>query len=97
MKITKRRRKRYGGSLGGDIFIFVVLVLLGLFMIFPIYLSVIQSLKPVEHEEKKSAADYEKLIAELTAKMFTAAENLEFEQAAALRDKIQKIEKEILK
>ena len=48
MKITKRRRKRYGGSLGGDIFIFVVLVLLGLFMIFPIYLSVIQSLKPVE-------------------------------------------------
>mgnify|MGYP004480309863 CR=1 FL=1 len=48
MKITKRRRKRYGGSLGGDIFIFVLLVLLGLFMIFPIYLSVIQSLKPVE-------------------------------------------------
>ena len=48
MKITKRRRKRYGGSLGGDIFIFVVLALLGLFMIFPIYLSVIQSLKPVE-------------------------------------------------
>ena len=48
MKITKRRRKRYGGSLGGDIFIFVVLVLLGLFMIFPIYLSVIQSLKHVE-------------------------------------------------
>ena len=47
MKITKRRRKRYGGSLGGDIFIFVVLVLLGLFMIFPIYLSVIQSLKAV--------------------------------------------------
>ena len=37
MKITKRRRKRYGGSLGGDIFIFVVLVLLGLFMLFPIY------------------------------------------------------------
>ena len=48
MKITKRRRKRYGGSLGGDIFIFVMLALLGLFMIFPIYLSVIQSLKPVE-------------------------------------------------
>ena len=48
MKITKRRRKRYGGSLGGDIFIFVVLALLGLFMIFPIYLSVIQSLTPVE-------------------------------------------------
>ena len=48
MKITKRRRKRYGGSLGGDIFIFAVLVLLGLFMLFPIYLAVIQSLKPVE-------------------------------------------------
>ncbi len=59
--------------------------------------DVLQSLKPVEHEEKQSAADYERLIAELTAKMFTAAENLEFEQAAALRDKIQKIEKEILK
>ena len=28
MKITKRRRKRYGGSLGGDIFIFIVLGLL---------------------------------------------------------------------
>ncbi len=59
--------------------------------------DVLQSLKPVEHEEKQSAADYKKLIAELTAQMFTAAENLEFEQAAALRDKIQKIEKEILK
>ena len=48
MKITKVKRKRYGGSLGGDIAIFVLLTLIGLFMIFPIYLSVIQSLKPVE-------------------------------------------------
>ena len=48
MKIAKKGRKRYGGSLGGDIFIFVLLTLLGLFMLFPIYLSIIQSLKPVE-------------------------------------------------
>ena len=44
----KKSRKRYGGSLGGDIAIFILLFLLGLFMLFPIYLSVVQSLKPSE-------------------------------------------------
>lgn len=47
MRIRKSRKK-YGGSLGGDIAIFVLLTLLGLFMLFPIYLSVIQSIKPPE-------------------------------------------------
>lgn len=46
MKLIKR--KKYGGSLGGDIGIFIFLLLVGLFMMFPIYLSVIQALKPVE-------------------------------------------------
>ncbi len=43
-----KSRKKYGGSLGGDIAIFVLLTLLGLFMLFPIYLSVVQSIKPPE-------------------------------------------------
>ncbi len=42
------KKKRVNGSLGGDIAIFVFLTLLGLFMVFPLYYSVIQSLKPVE-------------------------------------------------
>jgi len=45
---VKDKRKRVNGSLGGDICIFVFLVLLGIFMVFPLYYSVIQSLKPVE-------------------------------------------------
>lgn len=45
---VRKRNKKINGSLGGDICIFVFLTLLGLFMIFPIYYSVIQSLKPVE-------------------------------------------------
>ena len=44
----KKSRKKYGGSRGGDIAIFILLVLLGLFMLFPIYLSAIQSIKPSE-------------------------------------------------
>ena len=43
-----QRRKKWGGSRGGDIAIFIVLCLIGVFMLFPIYLSVIQSIKPVE-------------------------------------------------
>ncbi len=42
----RKSRKKYGGSRGGDIAIFILLLLLGLFMMFPIYLSVIQSIKP---------------------------------------------------
>ena len=47
MRIIKKRKK-WGGSRGGDIAIFILLVLIGLFMLFPIYLSVIQSIKPSE-------------------------------------------------
>ncbi len=46
MKRAKKSRKKYGGSRAGDIAIFVLLFLVGLFMLFPIYLSVVQSLKP---------------------------------------------------
>lgn len=49
---TKKIResgKRTTGSLGGDITIFIFLALLGIFMIFPLYYSIIQSLKPI-HE-----------------------------------------------
>lgn len=42
----RQSRKKYGGSRAGDIAIFILLLLLGLFMMFPIYLSVIQSIKP---------------------------------------------------
>lgn len=45
---VRDKRKKINGSLGGDICIFIFLALLGLFMIFPIYYSVIQSIKPVE-------------------------------------------------
>ncbi len=60
--------------------------------------DILQSVKPVEKKEENAAEefDYEKLLAELTADMFKAAENLEFERAAELRDKIKCIEKEYL-
>ena len=60
--------------------------------------DILQSVKPVEQKEENAAEefDYEKLLAELTADMFKAAENLEFERAAELRDKIKRIEKEYL-
>lgn len=45
---VRKSRKKYGGSRGGDIAIFVFLTLVGLFMLFPIYLSVIQSIKPTQ-------------------------------------------------
>lgn len=45
---VKDKKKRINGSLGGDITILVFLILLGIFMIFPIYYSVVQSMKPVE-------------------------------------------------
>ncbi len=46
--IKVKKKKRLNGSLGGDICIFIFLTILGLFMIFPLYYSVVQSLKPVE-------------------------------------------------
>ncbi|MBP3272403.1 MAG: carbohydrate ABC transporter permease [Ruminococcus sp.] len=45
---VKDKKKKINGSKGGDVCIFIFLTLLGVFMIFPIYYSVIQSLKPVE-------------------------------------------------
>jgi ABC-type glycerol-3-phosphate transport system permease component len=48
MKLVIKKRKKYSGSLGGDIAIFIMLFVLGGFMLFPIYLSIIQALKPPE-------------------------------------------------
>ncbi len=45
---VKDKRKKINGSVGGDVVIFIFLTLLGIFMVFPIYYSVVQSLKPVE-------------------------------------------------
>lgn len=60
--------------------------------------DVLQSLKPVETESAENGGeDYGALLAELTAQMFKAAEELDFETAAVLRDRIRKIEKEYLK
>ena len=47
MRLIKKRRM-WGGSRGGDIAIFILLALVGIFMLFPIYFSFIQSIKPVE-------------------------------------------------
>ncbi len=53
----------------------------------------IESLKPIE-EKTHDSFEYTKIIANLTAEMIKAAENLEFEVAAELRDRIRRIEKE---
>ena len=45
---VREKKKRINGALGGDIAIFIFLILLGAFMIFPLYYSFVQSLKPVE-------------------------------------------------
>ena len=60
--------------------------------------DIIESLKPIENDTEtaeENIINYEKTIAELQAKMIKAAENLEFEEAAALRDRIRKLEKEM--
>lgn len=44
--MASKKRKQIGKSKAGDIAIFVMLMLVGVFMLFPIYLSVIQSIKP---------------------------------------------------
>lgn len=59
--------------------------------------DIIESMKPVEAAKDKTEDEYRQLIAELTSQMFIAAENLEFETAAELRDKIRKLEKEMMK
>lgn len=58
--------------------------------------DIIESMKPVDMPKNKTTEEYSQLIAELTSQMFIAAENLEFEEAAALRDKIRKLEKEMM-
>lgn len=61
--------------------------------------DIIESLKSVddgnEKKENENIINYEKVVAELEAKMIKAAENLEFEEAAALRDRIRKLKKEM--
>ena len=47
MEKSKGTNKRVGKSWKNDIGIFILLFVMGLFMIFPIYLSVVNSLKPV--------------------------------------------------
>lgn len=44
----KATNRRAGRKLGGTVAIFIFLTVLGLFMLFPIYLAVIMSIKPVE-------------------------------------------------
>lgn len=44
--MASKKRKQIGKSRAGDIAIFIMLLLVGIFMLFPIYLSVIQSIKP---------------------------------------------------
>ena len=45
---VRENKKPINGSRAGDVCIFIFLMLLGAFMVFPLYYSVIQSLKPVE-------------------------------------------------
>ena len=45
-------------------------------------------------ESTGEETDYMAVIADLTAEMIKAAENLEFEAAAQLRDRIRRLEKE---
>ena len=53
----------------------------------------IESMQAVS-EECEEQIDYIAIITDLTAEMIKAAENLEFEQAASLRDRIRRLEKE---
>ncbi len=60
--------------------------------------DIIESLKPLETDggsDKEPIISYEKAIAGLEEKMLRAADNLEFEEAAVLRDRIRKLQKEM--
>lgn len=48
LKVRENKNKHVNGSVGGDIVIFLFLALLGIFMVFPIYYSIVQSIKPIE-------------------------------------------------
>ena len=59
--------------------------------------DIIESMKPLDKGDtprEQLTINYDKEIAELEAKMLRAAENLEFEEAAVLRDRIKKLKKE---
>ena len=59
--------------------------------------DILQSMVSADDKENTTEEfDYKKALAELKAQMFIAAENLEFEQAAELRDRIRMIEKQYL-
>ena len=45
--VKKSKGKHINSSLGGDIAIGILLSLLGIFMIFPLYYSIVQSFKPI--------------------------------------------------
>lgn len=55
--------------------------------------DVIESMKPIESEHKKqlTAGDIQKMIEGYRVEMLKAAENLEFERAAELRDKMREL------
>ncbi len=58
--------------------------------------EIIEAVKSVDiSDDDKQAIDYEIIIANLQDEMLLAAENLEFERAAELRDKIKRLKKEI--
>ncbi len=61
--------------------------------------DVIESMKAVDDTEKPefTYADYKRMIAGLQVEMLAAAEELEFERAAELRDRIKELEKEMNK
>lgn len=46
---VKKRKKRTNGSTAGTVVIFIFLILLGIFMVFPLYYAILQSFKPI-HE-----------------------------------------------
>ncbi len=59
--------------------------------------DIIESMKPLDKGDtprEQLTINYDKEIAELEAKMLRAAENLEFEEAAVLRDRIKRLKKE---
>lgn len=59
--------------------------------------DVIESMKPVEneHNSKLTAGDIQKMIEGLRIEMLKAAENLEFERAAELRDQMQRMSEKL--
>ena len=59
--------------------------------------DIIESMKPLDKGDtprEQLTINYDKEIAELEAKMLRAADNLEFEEAAVLRDRIKRLKKE---